>query len=900
MKLKKEIHSKKRKRLKMKYFFAVIIVCVVSISSLSQQVNINGTDEGRVFEGVGAVSAGASSRLLIDYSEPYRSDILDFIFKPNFGASLHHFKVEIGGDINSTCGTEPSHARTRDELVNPKEEYFRRGYEFWMMSEAKKRNPDIILDCLEWGAPGWFSGGFYSQDNADYIVGFIKGAKQYWDLDIEYTGVWNETHRDGERDYIVKKLRPTLDANDLSHVRIIADDMFGADWKIATMAKSDIELKNALYALGCHYVNNSTTQDALYTEMPLWESEAWSKSGEWNRAVQLTQNVVKNYIYGLITKTIIWNPLDAYFGNVIWNGIGPMTANTPWCGYYIVEPAIWALAHVTQFTKPGWIFIDSGCYLTSNGTHYVTLKKPDGSGDYSIIINSGNTAETITFNLSGGLSTGKLSVWKSNSDDQFIKQSDITPVNNSFKINLEAGSIYSLTTTTGQHKGTPPNPIPEYSSFPQDYLEDFETYETKKTPKYLSDQGGAFEVYQAEGESKTLRQVITGKLIFWDTWGPNNAEPFTEFGDKYYRDYEVSVDALIETTGRAKIYGRVTYFDLNSSAKGYGLIITEEGYWRLLSYQTILKSGKIDYSPNTWHNLKLNFSADTIRAYIDGQELANVLNSDYRDGFAGIGSDWHHVRFDNLKMNVTKASFEPLISGATYKIINKQSGKIAEPMNGENDNNVNVVQNTWANEDFQKWTITNFSGDYYKIINLKTGKALAVKNSSMSNGGNIEQEEFQGKSNQLWKLELYNGSYKIIAKHSNKVAQVDGESSNDYANISQWDWVTQDNELWFLEKVLDPVSVNEKEIPVGYLLSQNYPNPFNLETIIEFSIPERAHVSLKIFDLLGREATSLVNEEKGIGHYSVKFDASGLASGIYYYKLQSKHYSSVRKLILLK
>ena len=100
---------------------------------------IDPASPGEVFEGIGAVSAGASSRLLIDYPEPWRSHILDFLFEPGYGASLQHLKVEIGGDINSTDGTEPSHMRERGQ------ENFDRGYEWWLMQEAIARNPDIVL-----------------------------------------------------------------------------------------------------------------------------------------------------------------------------------------------------------------------------------------------------------------------------------------------------------------------------------------------------------------------------------------------------------------------------------------------------------------------------------------------------------------------------------------------------------------------------------------------------------------------------------------------------------------------------------------------------------------------------------------------------------------------------------
>ncbi|QGQ95152.1 hypothetical protein EHS13_09770 [Paenibacillus psychroresistens] len=88
----------------------------------------------------------------------------------------------------------------------------------------------------------------------------------------------------------------------------------------------------------------------------------------------------------------------------------------------------------------------------------------------------------MTFNLSGGLSTGIIHVWKSNSTTQFIQQSDITPINGSFTINLDANSIYSITTTTGQHKGAAVDPILALNSFPSPYTNNFENYLVGVTP----------------------------------------------------------------------------------------------------------------------------------------------------------------------------------------------------------------------------------------------------------------------------------------------------------------------------------------------------------------------------------------------------------------------------------
>lgn len=628
-----------------------IVYFLFSVNGVfAQTIIIDGKDVGETFEGVGAVSAGASSRLLIDYAEPYRSDILDFLFKPKFGAGIQHLKVEIGGDINSTTGTEPSHARTRDELLHARKEYYHRGYEYWLMEQARKRNPDIIFDCLQWGAPGWFSGGFFSQDNADYIVRFIKGARKYHGVDIRFAGTWNEKASPLKRDWIVDVLRPTLDRNGLDHVGIVADDWHTPRWNFAKEVVGDPALKNSLHALGYHYVQSTTTDTARMTGLRLWESEAWSKSGEWPNALLLARQINRNYVKGRITKTLIWNPVDAYYDNVSWSGIGAMTASSPWSGHYVVEPAIWALAHTTQFAEPGWVYVDSGCDSTANQTYVVTLKDPKDDGKLSVVITSGDVPETLQFKIAN-ISGNVFHVWKSDSANQFIRQPDIVAVNGRFSVSLEADAIYSLTTTSGQQKGQPRRKIPVEAPFLKNYHDDFEDYKEGKAPRYLSDQGGAFEVQRSKGESKTLRQVITGELIVWDTWGPNDPEPFTEFGG-FYEDYDVSVDALIEGEGTVKIFGRTKYFESNKGAHGYGLVVNEKGEWKLMRLLTPLDTGKISFDAGRWHNMKLQFRGDTISALVDGKEIASVRDATYAKGYAAIGSGWNFARFDNLKMDV--------------------------------------------------------------------------------------------------------------------------------------------------------------------------------------------------------------------------------------------------------
>jgi len=100
--------------------------------------------------------------------------------------------------------------------------------------------------------------------------------------------------------------------------------------------------------------------------------------------------------------------------------------------------------------------------------------------------------------------------------------------------------------------------------------------------------------------------------------------------------------------------------------------------------------------------------------------------------------------------------------------------------------------------------------------------------------------------------------------------------------------------------IVEPTDVNYESLMSSYKLSQNYPNPFNPSTVISWQLPVGSQQTLKIFDVLGNEVATLVNEWREAGNHSVNFDASGLASGIYYYKLTASGFSSTKKMILLR
>lgn len=93
---------------------------------------------------------------------------------------------------------------------------------------------------------------------------------------------------------------------------------------------------------------------------------------------------------------------------------------------------------------------------------------------------------------------------------------------------------------------------------------------------------------------------------------------------------------------------------------------------------------------------------------------------------------------------------------------------------------------------------------------------------------------------------------------------------------------------------------SEKTMPEQYTLYQSYPNPFNPTATISFELPTSGNVSLKVFNTLGEEVETLINDFKSAGKYSVQFNGSRLASGVYFYRLQAGDFVQTRKMLLLK
>ncbi|RHW23647.1 galactosylceramidase [Nocardioides immobilis] len=657
---------------------------------------------GRRFDGVGALSAGAASRLLVDYPEPQRSRILDYLFKPNFGASFQMLKVELGGDANSTGGTEPSHMRSSNE-VN-----CYRGYEWWIMKEAKKRNPSIKLLGLEWGAPGWVGAGtgtVWTKQNIRYYISWVDCARKHG-LKIDYLGGWNEKSYDVEW---FKDLRAALDRRGYKDVGIVGDDGVN-NWRFAEEMASDPDLYRAIDVAGVHYPcgfpNGETcpsTPGAQRLGKPLWASEqtpfqvranvsglpivtTFDNFDSYNTgAGRMAGQLNRVYIDGAMTGTIIWNLIWSSYPGLPFEGAGPILADTPWSGTFRLGKTMWSIAHTTQFARPGWRYVNTGSKRLPAGGSVVTLRSGARSKTpqrWSSIVETSDASEAqrLRFQLERGMSADPVHVWATNLDstsngDSFRRVATIRPRLRAFVFDAQPGFVYSLTTSRGQKKGET-GQMPPQRAFPFPYADDFSRYEAGRIPRYLSDFGGSFEVAPCAGQpGRCLEQKVTQEPVRWQL----TPAPATLIGDPHWSNYTVTSDAYIPESGYVEIVGRasapqVAFFPgFASGLEGYHFRIDAQGEW-LLYRQTATETFDPTGANNSfvpiivdtplatgtdpslvgksWHKMQMRLLGPTITISLDDKLLIAVADPVHTAGQAALAvSRWNRGQFRNIAID---------------------------------------------------------------------------------------------------------------------------------------------------------------------------------------------------------------------------------------------------------
>jgi hypothetical protein len=243
----------------------------------------------------------------------------------------------------------------------------------------------------------------------------------------------------------------------------------------------------------------------------------------------------------------------------------------------------------------------------------------------------------------------------STKDQWFIRQPDIPVVNGTYQLTLRPDAVYSVTTTTGQHKGdaTPPAAAP----FPQRYRDDFESGQLEQQPRYLAQQGGSYELTRCAGgrPGRCVEQAVRHQPIEW-----LRADPTSFLGDSTgWTDVSVAAAVLHLQPGYAEVWARIG--DAGAHAEDIGIPILPDGYY-LTVQQTgrwelgytvkgerhRLTAGHTTLPAGTWHTIKISTHGPDIRATIDGTDVGHATDTTYTQGRAGIGTGWNRAQFDDL------------------------------------------------------------------------------------------------------------------------------------------------------------------------------------------------------------------------------------------------------------
>lgn len=646
-------------------------------SSGGTRITINGTRRGTTFDGVGSADGGgAMGRLLIDYPAAQRTQILNYLFGPG-GADLQILKLEIGGDSSQSDGAQPSVEHSRGQID------CQSGYQWWLAGQAVARDPHILLAGLQWSAPAWV-GSVWKPADIGYVIDWLNCARSHG-LRISYLGGWNER---GFSMSWFEQLRRTLDADGYGYIRLMAADTFSnrtlpsgrrvydpsRTWYVAKVAAAYPAFRAALGVIAAHDTCGGPTRGfqcestaaARRLGLPLWLSELGAMHGP-TAPADLARSVSTGYLQAGITGYVQWPMITATPPGLLYAGHGLVDATQPQSGHYAVGPITWAMAQITQFTQPGWRYVNGASGYTGKSGTYVAYESPDHS-DWSLVTeNAGRQPhprmepQRITVHVSGGLRDGPVEVWSTNLDSSrpstwFVHRPDLHPSRGTFSYTIRPGYAVTFTSTTGQSRLSSRVPRSAPMRLPYRAVPD-----ASNEPWGLATQEGSFIYRPCLGgvAGSCIEQLTPRTPVFWNpAMIKEPPDPYALTGEPGWAAYTVSARVrLPAAAASAGLIGRFSHQGTNPVRyNGYQFDLRGDGSWRLARNSfdgpaRVLASGRVaGIGPGRWHAIALRLSGRRLTASVDGHVVAAVTSAAYRSGLAGIESSYAPVQFTDLSV----------------------------------------------------------------------------------------------------------------------------------------------------------------------------------------------------------------------------------------------------------
>ncbi len=693
-------------------------------------------------------------------------ELLNLMFGKS-GLNIGHLKIEMGADINSSSGTEPCTMRVADQVadvtrgagfvlaadakkINPNLtlDMLWWGEPKWI--DDLEENVPAGADDLPIGTetetgragdcPGGAGispagaenhpGGLPAKNKKLYEAryswykGNLVQAYKVFGLKFDFvSATQNERGWDPEWiKFLSTKLKSEKNCPyDFSKIKIVAGEEV-CNWNQADLMLNDQDLLNAVDVIGSHYTSWSNENVWKLRELgkEVWFSEGsspmgYSKNlykydgngfglGGLNGVLDVANRFITMYPGGKMTLCEFQPVVAAYYDGVTYCHKQFISANSPWSGFYELDPGFFMMLHFSQFIKKDWAMVDHACCGDGKpagdghalaGAKYSYLTALDlKSGDLSCVIT--NTTESeIEYQLEmENVDLTKNFYFYETSGvtkDKILKKSDLGCGKKEIFIKIKPNSIVTISTINknpmeglkeninsrleenfnlpeisdqlgnygqnrdyGQDRGA--NQIlnlPYYDDFSYPDFDDDFLEKRGNAPLFMTDEGGAFEVEKGP-EKNVLRQQIA-KADKAKEWG-YTPDPVTNFGDDRWFNYSVEINGRFDSAeNKAENYiGLGLRYNLPDSGKnGYWLQFFENGEWKFNRNDKCVRSGKI--AVVEWNKMKIQVEDDRISAWINDElildELAGNLGITMQGGGrAAIFSSYSRNSFADLKI----------------------------------------------------------------------------------------------------------------------------------------------------------------------------------------------------------------------------------------------------------
>lgn len=657
--------------------------------------------------GLGMVSANNSSRLLLDYKELYPQkydEIMNLMFGSE-GLCINHLKIEMGADINSSSGTEPCTKRFKSEKCD-----VHRGAGFILCADAKKINPEIKLDMLWWSEPKWISESknMYEDRYLWYKENLLQAYEQFR-IKFDYvSATQNERAWDSEWiKFLSKKLKnDTQTPYDFSKIKVVAGDEV-CTWNIADLMTDDSELCKAVDAIGSHYTswNTENVEKLRSLGKEIWMSEGSSSMGYskgvsrfdkksnglggLNNVLDIASRLITMYAKGHMTMCEIQPVISAYYDGVCYCHKQFITANTPWNGKYYLDSGFFMALHFSQFIKKGWILLEEGCLgdgkpggdghcIVDSKFNCLTAINPE-TNDFSFVA-ANCSGESVEYEL--GIKTLKeksyckklflydTASWENNRaliKKEFVYDEETEVIKFSVKpfsiltiSSLDYSKSELILNNEDNYRCDESNedvissilPLPYRENF--DYSNDF-LFRRGNSPFFTTDQGGAFEVTEINGDKFLQQQVyFTDKANEWGC----TSDPVTTFGDDRWMNYvfecEISFDSECRDLDNYAGIGIRNNIPADGKS-GFILLLHQNGKWQFLRNSKEIISGELGKLHKENHLLVLGAENNRVFGEIDGiclfsKKCCELNISSAAGGRPSLYSAWNRNLFKNVKI----------------------------------------------------------------------------------------------------------------------------------------------------------------------------------------------------------------------------------------------------------